>query len=66
MKEWTLKDWAEHLADVKSDEEYTEEDMKALRKKQMQIERELRHKNKHAELQSILDVCAEEFEKSKH
>ena len=48
MKEWTLKDWAEHLSDIKPDEEYTEEDIKALRKKQMQIERELRHKNKHA------------------
>ena len=30
MKEWTLKDWAEHLADVKLDEEYTEEEIQAI------------------------------------
>lgn len=62
----TFEEQAAYLGDIKPDEEYTEEDIKALRKKQMQIERELRHKNKHAELQALLDVCAEEFERTKH
>ena len=62
MRNWTDGEWAQYLGDVKPDEEYTEEDISKLRKKQMQIERELRHKNKHAELQLLLDVCAKEFE----
>ena len=61
MKTWTEKEWAQYLADVNLDEEYTEEEIKAIWDEQVSIDKENMHKKKHAKLQTFLNVCAEEF-----
>ena len=62
-RNWTDKEWAEYLADVKLDEEYTEEEIQAIWDEQVRIDKENEHKRKHAKLQTLLDVCAAEYEK---
>ena len=59
---WTYN-CAEHLADVKLDEEYTEEEIQAIWDEQVRIDKENAHKRKHAKLQTLLDVCVAEYEK---
>ena len=66
MKKRTHEELVDYFAEIKPDEEYTEEDLKELRKEQMRIEKERKHRNKHAKLQTLLDVCAEEYNQDSH
>ena len=59
----TFEEAVDYLAEVKPDGEYTEEEIKEIEAEQMRIEKERKHRNKHAKLQTLLDVCAAEYEK---
>ena len=66
MKKMTHEELVDYFAEIKPDEEYTEEDLKELRKEQLRIEKERKHRNKYAKLQALLDVCAADYEKSQN
>ena len=66
MKKMTFEEATKYLGEVKPNGEYTQEKIKEIWKEQMRIEKERKHRKQHAKLQTLLDVCAADHEKSQN
>lgn len=63
MKKMTFEEATKYLREVKPDGEHTKEKIKEIWKEQMRIEKKRKHRKRHAKLQTLLDVCAADYEK---
>ena len=57
----TWKEIYDSFKDIKEDHEYTDEDIKALEKEEAEYLERRKKREKHAKLQTFLDVCAAEY-----